>query len=374
MGLTSIKLGDYIERATENNRELKYGSEYIVGVNSQGIFTEPKGNTNDVDLAPYKIVNDGAFVYTPTRINLGSIAYRTQGLCLVSHLYIVFYLSEEGKKIIDPIWLYMYLRRKEFGREIDFRLFGSARPEFSYSDICDTIIPLPDIETQRKYVAVYNALILNQKNYEHGLDDLKISFEAVINEYKHKAPKRTAGSLLREIDVRNDDVSITNVQGINITKQFMPTVANTFEVNLAKYKVVKKEQFVFSGMQTGRDECIRIALYDGEKPIVISPAYSVFEMNTTDVLPEYVMMWFSRKEVDRLGWFMSDGSIRSNLDMDRFYEIEIPVPDISIQESIVKIYHAYLSRRGINESLKTYIREICPVLIKGAIEEARKEA
>ena len=90
------------------------------------------------------------------------------------------------------------------------------------------------------------------------------------------------------------------------------------------------------------------------------------------VLAEYVMMWFSRKEVDRLGWFMSDASIRTNLDMERFYEIEIPVPDISVQEAIIDIYDAYNVRRNINEQLKAQIKDICPILIKGSIEEARK--
>lgn len=84
------------------------------------------------------------------------------------------------------------------------------------------------------------------------------------------------------------------------------------------------------------------------------------------------MMWFLRKEVDRLGWFMSDGSIRTNLDMDCFYEIEIPVPDINVQKSIVEIYNAYNVRRDINEKLKEQIKDICPILIKGSIEEARK--
>lgn len=84
------------------------------------------------------------------------------------------------------------------------------------------------------------------------------------------------------------------------------------------------------------------------------------------------MMWFLRKEVDRLGWFMSDGSIRTNLDMDCFYEIEIPVPDINGQKSIVEIYNAYNVRRDINEKLKEQIKDICPILIKGSIEEARQ--
>lgn len=102
MGLTNIRLGDYIERSTQNNKDLEYGTDLIVGVNSQGIFAVPKGNTDGVDLKPYKIVNDGAFVYNPTRLELGSIAYRTEGLCIVSHLYMVFYLTDEGNIVKHP--------------------------------------------------------------------------------------------------------------------------------------------------------------------------------------------------------------------------------------------------------------------------------
>ena len=372
MGLTNIRLGDYIERSTQNNKDLAYGTDLIVGVNSQGIFAVPKGNTDGVDLKPYKIVNDGAFVYNPTRLELGSIAYRTEGLCIVSHLYMVFYLTDEGKKIIDPMWLYIYFRRAEFCREVTFRNFGSQRPEFNFNDMSDIIVPLPDIKIQRKYVDIYNAMLANQQSYEHGLDDLKLSFETLIDEHKHKANKKTVGSIFKEVDCRNTESLITDVQGINITKQFMPSVANTYEVNLTKYKLVRKGQFAFSGMQTGRDECIRIALYNKEDTIIISPAYTVLEIKDNTVLSEYVIMWFSRKEVDRLGWFMSDASIRTNLDMDRFYEIEIPVPDINVQKVIVEIYNAYNMRRNINEKLKSQIKDICPILIKGSVEEARK--
>ena len=166
MGLTKIRLGDYIERSTVNNSDLKYGIDFIAGVNNQGIFTAPKGNTEGVDLKPYKIVNNGAFVYNPTRLDLGSIAYRMENLCIVSHLYMVFYLTEEGKKIIDPLWLFIYFRRSEFCREVTFRNFGSQRPEFNFSDMSDIIIHLPDIDIQRKFVAVYNAMLENQRSEE----------------------------------------------------------------------------------------------------------------------------------------------------------------------------------------------------------------
>ena len=372
MGLTKIRLGDYIRRSTVNNRNLQYGDDLIVGVNNTGVFTTPKGSTNGVNLKPYKIVETGAFVYNPTRLDLGSIAYRTEGLCIVSHLYMVFYLTDEGKKIIDPQWLFIYFRRKEFQREVTFRNFGSQRPEFNFEDMSDIVILLPPIDIQQKYVAVYNAMLANQQSYERGLEALKLTCETLIDAYKHKAPKVSVGDILHEVDNRNIDNRITDVQGININKQFMPSVANTTGVDLSKYKVVQKGQFSFSGMQTGRDQCIRIALLHEDTPIIISPAYSVFEMKREDILAEYVMMWFSRKEVDRLGWFMSDASIRTNLDMERFYEIQIPVPDLEVQKSIVEIYQVYNSRKKINEKLKTQIKDVCPILIKGSIEEAQR--
>lgn len=369
MNVPRVRLGDYITRSTENNRNLKYGIELIEGVTNEGVFAAPKGNPLDVDLKPYKIVNNGAFVYNPSRLNLGSIAYRTNGMCIVSHLYIVFYLNDMGKKKIDPDWLFMYFRREEFYREVAFRNFGSQRPEFNFNDMSDITIPLPDISIQRQYVAIYKSMVANQQSYERGLEDLKLTFDALIDEIKHSTAKKPVSELLTEIDNRNDNGEITNVQGINITKQFMPSVADINGVNLKKYKVVQQGQFAYSGMQTGRDECIRIALYQGDDPIIISPAYTVLQVKDTTVLSEYVMVWFSRKESDRRGWFMSDASIRSNLDLDRFYETELPVPELKVQRAIVEIYNAYIMRRNIGEQLKAQIKDICPILIKGSMED-----
>ncbi len=365
------RLGDYIMRSTVNNRDEKYGIELIEGVTNEGVFASPKGSPLDVDLKPYKIVNTGAFVYNPSRLNLGSIAYRTGGLCIVSHLYIVFYLNEEGKKRIDPDWLFMYFRRNEFYREVTFRNFGSQRPEFNFNDMSDIMIPLPDIAVQQKYVAIYKAMVTNQQSYERGLEDLKLTFDALVDNLAGTATRKPVRDLLVEVDNRNSDGEIVDVQGINIFKQFMPSVADTNGVDLSKYKVVKKGQFAYSGMQTGRDECIRIALFDKDEPIIISPAYTVFEIKDGTVLPEYIMMWFSRKESDRRGWFMSDSSIRTNLDLERFYEIGIPLPDEKMQKSIVDLYKLYILRRSINEQLKAQIKEICPILIRGSLEEGK---
>ena len=230
------------------------------------------------------------------------------------------------------------------------------------------VISLPPIDIQQKYVNIYNAMLANQRCYESGLEDLKLTVDALLDQYKEKSPRLVVGDLLEDVDIRNTDGHITEAQGININKQFMPSVASSDD--LTKYKIVTKDQFAYSAMQTGRDKCIRIALQDKEPPIIVSPAYSVLQVKNSAVLPEYIMMWFSRKETDRLGWFMSDSSVRANLDLPRFFEIEIPVPKYEEQVLTVDIYNAYLLRREINEQLKAQIKDICPILIKGSVEEA----
>lgn len=373
MGLTKYKFGELIELTNEKNANGLYGEDDAIGVNIDKIIMPMRGNLEKKDFSNFHLVPPRHFAYNPRGSRKLGIGFNdTEKTFIITFNDNVFRIKETAKKKILDTYLFMYLCRKEWDRYAEFISWGSSTEVFDWNIFCEEEIFLPPIQIQQKYVDVYNAMLENQKSYEHGLDDLKLSFEALLDEYKHKAEKKPIGSLLKEVDNRNMSGSIKNVQGINITKQFMPSVANTNGVDLSKYKVVNKGQFVFSGMQTGRDECIRIALFDKDEPIIISPAYAVLEIIDANVLAEYVMMWFLRKEVDRFGWFMSDGSIRTNLDMDRFYEIEIPIPDINVQKSIVEIYNAYNARRDINEKLKEQIKDICPILIKGSIEEARK--
>lgn len=376
MGLTKYKLGDLIELRDVRNSDLQYGIADVRGVNNLKQLMPTKADLNGRDLTKFQIVDPSEFVFNHRTSRNGSkfsIAYNYgERPIICTEDYVVFRVKDDCKQILDAIWLYMFFNRPEFDRYVITNSWGSSTEFYNWEDICSISLNLPPIDIQRKYVAVYHAILANQQSYELGLEALKLTCETLIDAYKHKAPKVSVGDILHEVDNRNIDNRITDVQGININKQFMPSVANTTGVDLSKYKVVQKGQFSFSGMQTGRDQCIRIALLHEDTPIIISPAYSVFEMKREDILAEYVMMWFSRKEVDRLGWFMSDASIRTNLDMERFYEIQIPVPDLEVQKSIVEIYQVYNSRKKINEKLKTQIKDVCPILIKGSIEEAQR--
>lgn len=373
MELINIRLGDYIERSTINNKDLKYGGDLIVGVNSQGVFATPKGNTDGVDLKPYKIVENGAFVYNPTRLELGSIAYRTEGLCIVSHLYMVFYLTDEGKKIIDPMWLYIYFRRSEFCREVTFRNFGSQRPEFNFNDMSDIIIPLPDIEIQKKYVDIYNAMLENQKSYEYGLEDLKLACDAYIEDLRRQMPCEAIATYIEEVNKKNvGNLKLNSVRGIATSKEFINTKANMEGVSLENYKVVEPGMIAFISDTSRRADKMSIALNQSEENYLVSSISTVIQTDNTKLLPKYLYLFFCRTEFDRYARFHSWGSARETFSLDDMKEVRMPLPSIDVQKSIVGIYEAYTIRKEINEKLKAQIKAICSILIKGSIEEARK--
>lgn len=375
MGLTKIRLGDYIRRSTVNNRNLQYGDDLIVGVNNTGVFTTPKGSTNGVNLKPYKIVETGAFVYNPTRLDLGSIAYRTEGLCIVSHLYMVFYLTDEGKRIIDPQWLFIYFRRNEFQREVTFRNFGSQRPEFNFEEMSDIVIPLPPIDIQQKYVAVYNAMLANQQSYERGLEDLKLTCDAYIDQLRSKYPLQKLGTLISVCEEKNAGLQygIDDVKGVSIEKKFIDTKANMEGVSLRPYAVIKPDEFAYVTVTSRNGGKISLAHNNTPNTYICSSSYVVFTVTDTDtLLPSYLAMLFRRDEFDRYARFHSWGSARETFDWDEMCDVRIPIPSIEIQQDIVNIYEAYLTRKEINEKLKTQIKDLCPILIKGSIEEAQR--
>lgn len=172
------------------------------------------------------------------------------------------------------------------------------------------------------------------------------------------------GDLIEIFDLKNSEGKPYPFYGINKDKTFMPTVADTNELDNAKYKIVSKGVFVFSGMQTGRDVCIRIAVYDEDTPILVSPAYTTFKVkDTNEILPIYLFLQFNRLEMDRNGWFLSDGSIRSNLDWDRFCDIEIPLPSIKVQRELVDTYNGLKVLAEQNEALIPRLSAACQAYI-----------
>lgn len=166
-----------------------------------------------------------------------------------------------------------------------------------------------------------------------------------------KSNYKRLGDYIRPVDVRNRDLSVTELVGLTIDKAFIPSVANTIGTDLSNYKVISHNQFACSLMQVSRDEKMPIAIYKGDKAIM-SPAYPMFEVCRTDeLLPEFLMMWFSRKEFDREVTFWAVGGVRGSLTWEDFLNLYIPVPPIEEQRKIVAEYQAVERRIENNRRL-----------------------
>lgn len=185
-----------------------------------------------------------------------------------------------------------------------------------------------------------------------------------------RAPMVKLGELLEVADEYNSNGLKLQFFGVNKDKQFMPTIANTEGLNPTKYKIIRKNIFVFSGMQTGRDMCIRFALYTDDNPVLLSPAYTLLRVKDESIIiPEYLFIYFLSSERDRLGAFYSDASVRANLELYRFFQMEIPLPAIEVQREYVAAYRSLQQLAEQNEALAAPLQEVIQNYIISSIHK-----
>lgn len=369
-GVKWVRLGDYIEQCDKRNTDLRYDISDVMGMTITKEIISTKANLEGNDLSKFKIVDPGEFVFNPRthgkRIGLG--LNNTNKAFLISWNNIAFRIAYKDKLL--PNYLYLYFNRDEWDRYACFNSWGSSTEVFTWNELCRMEIPLPSVAEQQKVVNAWRAFREIKEQNEAKAAPLMQLCQSYIQEIRKKKNVRNyrIGNAIEVIDKTNKDGSPYEVLGLNNNKMFMPTVASMDTINTSKYKIIRKGEFAFSGMQTGRDKCIRIALYDKDIPALISPAYTTFILDKEEpILPEYFMMIFKNPEMDRLGWFYSDSSVRANLDWNRFIDIEIPLPPIEVQQAIVNIYKCANKAKLIAEEADRLSREVCPALLQHII-------
>ena len=374
MALTKCVLGAYLELCLNKNTNLMYCADDVRGVNNHKQLMQTKADLNGRDLSKFQIVHPGEFVFNHRTSRNGakfSIAYNdgeTPVICTED--YVVFKIREDCQEILSARWLYMFFHRPEFDRYVITHSWGSSTEFYNWEDVQDIELDLPPLSVQQKYVAVYHAMLANQKSYARGLEDLKLVCDAYIEELRRKIPCEAIGQYLEERNEKNIDNKITLFQGVNVDHVF--TEPKRIAEDSENGNIVRTGQFAFNKVMKAHNTKLPIALREGED-CVVSSSYQVFEVAKPDkILPKYLLLWFNRDETQRYAGFISFGTTRDIFTFDDIKEIRIPIPDIDIQKSIANIFSCYQTRREINEKLKEQIKEICPILIKGSIEEAGK--
>ena len=363
MGLKKYKLGELITQ----RREKYDGKETLCswGVSKDG-FIRPK--QEDADTSIYNVFYRNDFVFNPARMELNSIALNSfydKAIC--SSLYEIFYVTRED--IVLPEYLNMFIKRDEFARKCWYEAIGSARNYFRVGDLSQFEIALPSIEQQRKYVDVYLALQNNLAAYQSKVEELKMVCDGYLDKLKAENEKLKIGEFIEQYDKRNSDnrLKLNSVKGISTEKSFIDTKADMNGVSLTSYKVLETCTFVYVPDTSRRGDKMAIALNRDREPILVSSIYTTFKSkDTSKLLPEYLFMFFDRPEFDRYARFNSWGSAREVFTMDDMNDVEIPIPDISVQREIVNIHKCYIERQRIAEALKEQLKNICPVLIRGS--------
>lgn len=177
-------------------------------------------------------------------------------------------------------------------------------------------------------------------------------------EYKH------LGDYIREVNVRNRELKVTKLVGLTIDKAFIPSVANVIGTDLSNYKVIQREQFACSLMQVSRDGKMPVAMFE-EDEAIMSPAYPMFEViDKTVLLPQYLMMWFSRSEFDREASYYAVGGVRGSLTWEDFCNMKLPIPSITRQREIVSEYETLTNRIRLNNQMIQHLEDTAQALYR----------
>lgn len=367
------RIGDYIHLVDNRNKDLAVTN--LLGINITKNFMPSVANTSGVDLSKYKIIRKGQFATNIMHVNRDEILpvalYQNDEPAIVSPAYMTFEVIDENQLL--PEFLMMEFQRPEFDRRAWTYCDSSVRGGLEWERFCEIQIPIPDINEQRKFVALYNGLLSNQKTYENSLSDLQLICDSYIENLIKKEESKLLGEYIEQSDERNNDLQVTFLQGVSTNKVLIETKANTNGLSFHNYKVVRTGEFVYVADTSRRGDKIALAMNSAE-PCIVSAIYTVFRVvKKSELLPEYLYLWFARPEFDRYARFHSWGSARETFDWADMCNVKLPIPDIKVQEAIVTIYHTLETRKRINEQLKNTIKPLCPVLMKGVVESMKLE-
>lgn len=349
MALTKYRLGDFLELFNERCGVPDLTVWDISGVNSDKEFFEPSKQAGS-DTSNYKIVPPDYFACNLMHVGRDvvlPIALNHSGKQkIVSPAYTVFKIKD-GTPLIKE-YFFMMLKSEERDRYFWFHTDASVRDGMSWDDFCDLDVELPPIPIQKKYVDLYKALLANQKSYERGLEDLEIVFEGYMDNLRRSEKAKRIGDYIELVDTRNEELEygLDSVRGVSIEKKFIDTKADMSGVNLSPYYVVKPNEFAYVTVTSRNGEKISLAINDSKETYICSSSYVVFRSKDEKALyPQYLMLYFSRSEFNRYARFHSWGSARETFDWNEMCDVEIPIPDYSVQKAIADIYTLYIERK-----------------------------
>ena len=357
------KIGSLVQLVDQRNRDKSI--HRVMGMNVSKSFMPSVANVSESDLSNYKVIKKGQFAYSAMQVGrdetIRVALFSDNTPAIISPAYNVFEISDPD---VSADYLMMIFHQPEFNRYGWFISDGSVRASLEWERFTEIEIPVPERSKQEGIVKFYAGFSKMSESYDTSVRNLEKACNGLLEKLIKESVSESIGSLIDLVDERNSNLHVKRILGVNIKKTFMPTVANTTELDLTRYKVIRKDTFACNIMHVGRDEVFPVSVSTSEDPFLVSPAYFTFRARKS-IEPAYLMMIFSRPEFDRLAWFISDSSIRGGLDWNRFCELRIPLPDSETQKYASLLFKNLQESRVLSSSFSQISKRIAPVLISG---------
>ena len=344
---TYQRLGDYIREVNVRNKDLKVTK--LVGLTIGKAFIPSVANVIGTDLSNYKVIQKEQFACSLMQVSRDGrmpVAMFEEDGAIMSPAYPMFEVID--KTALLPQYLMMWFSRSEFDREASYYAVGGVRGSLTWEDFCNMTLPVPSIDRQREIVEEYETLSRRIRLNEQMIEKLEATAQALYRKILNCSEKtimHKLGDVIKEVNKRNKLLEITRTMGVTVNKIFIPTYANISYTDLSNYKIITYGQFACSLIQVSRDGKMPISLYMNDEPAIVSPAYSVFEVDDGIVQPEYLMMWFRREHFDKEASYNAIGGVRGSLDWNSFMELRIPIIPREDQHMDVMYHDMYLRQK-----------------------------
>jgi len=350
-----------------NNEELK-----VLGIKKDKTFFPTIADLKDVDTSEYKIIQKNYFACNLIHVGRDAVLpialHKESKRYLVSKAYKTFTVKENSE--VTPEYLMIYFQNKEFDRYLWFISDVGIRGELKWERFLEIPIPIPNLNLQKEMSEMWINLKKNIEKIDRILTIKKhfISyyFSYIATNYKTKKLKEFI-----EIEnfTNNEEIyQKSDVRGIAITKEFIKTKANLDNVNLKKYKIVNTNSFAYATNTSRMGDKLAIGL-NKSTPILVSTIYPVFKINSSKLMEDYLLAWFKREEFDRYARFHSWGSAREIFSISDMENIDIPLPELSIQKHVSSLNKNIEKLLTLKESYKKIISNLSPVLKVGIVSK-----
>lgn len=337
-------LYELVERIDERNSDGSVTD--LLGVSIDKCFIKSVANTNGTDLTKYKVIRKDDFAVSLMQVSRDSkipVARLDEyDKAIMSPAYPIFRVKD--KKVILPEYLDMWFKRPEFDREAAFIAVGGVRGSMPWEEFEKMQLPVPPIEEQLEIVASYKAITDRIALKRRINDNLAATIQTIFLSCKQSDTFKTylpLNELVKTVNFRNKDnvYGIDDLMGVSLTKEFIKSPANTISLDVSNYKIVKPFQFACNLMHVGRDKKVAVGMLTDADNVIISPAFTVFEIiNNNVILPEVLVSWFSQSFFDNEVSYLASEGIRDGIKWDTFAQIPIFIPEFEIQTKIQNIY------------------------------------